>query len=149
MKTKIIKQSKNTGSFTFAIIKPRAVQKGFIVPILQRINESGFRISAMKLIHLTLIQAQNFYIIHKEKPFYIDLVNFMASGRIVVMILEKSNAVEEFRKLIGNTDPTKAESGTIRNLFAESTQANAIHGSDSDENAEREANFFFSQCERY
>ena len=140
---------KPAGKFTFSIIKPNAVKKGYIVPILQQINESGFRISAMKLMQLTLSQARDFYIVHKERPFYNDLVEFMSSSRLVVMILEKEDAVNEFRKLIGSTDPSQAESGTIRNLFADSIQENAIHGSDSDENAERESNFFFSQCERF
>ncbi len=141
--------NQSANNFTFAIIKPRAVQKGFIVSILKTINESGFRISAMKLTQMTLAQAKNFYAIHHSKDFFNDLVNFMASGPILVLILEKEDAVQEFRKLIGSTDPGRAESGTIRNLFAESIEANAIHGSDSDENAQKEAAFFFSQCERY
>lgn len=137
------------GNLTFAIIKPRAIQRGLMVPILDKIYEAEFRISAMKMIHITVNQAKEFYNLLQDKPFFNDLIHFMASGRIVVMLLEKENAVEDLRKLIGSTDPSLAEKGTIRSLFAESIQANAIHGSDSDENAIRESNFFFSQVERY
>ena len=134
---------------TFSMLKPDAVGNNYIGPILAKINEAGFRIVAMKYTRLTPERAGEFYAVHKERPFYKDLVNYMSSGPIVAAILEKENAVEDFRKLIGATDPAKAEKGTIRNLFAKSIEANAVHGSDSDENAEREANFFFSQCERY
>lgn len=113
------------------------------------IQEAGFRVVAMKKTHLSPELAGNFYAVHKERPFYGDLCKYMSSGPIVPMILEKDNAIEDFRKLIGATDPQKAEPGTIRALFAKSIDANAIHGSDSDENAEIEGNFFFSQFERF
>ncbi|GIV35056.1 MAG: nucleoside diphosphate kinase [Chitinophagales bacterium] len=134
---------------TFTMIKPDAVANNYIGPILAKINEAGFRITAMKFTRLTREEAGRFYEIHRERPFYNDLITYMSSGPIVAAILEKENAVEDFRKLIGATDPVKAEKGTIRNLFAKSIEANAIHGSDSDENAERESNFFFSQLERF
>ena len=113
------------------------------------IQEAGFRIVAMKKTHLSKNLAGQFYAIHKERPFYKDLCDYMSSGAIVPMILEKDNAIEDFRKLIGATDPQKAAPGTIRALFAKSIDANAIHGSDSDANAEIEGNFFFSQFERF
>ena len=138
-----------TDDFTFAIIKPNAVKNKKIGPILAMINESGFRIAAMKMVRLTLPQAQAFYAVHSERPFYGDLCDFMTSGPIVALILKHENAVAEFRKLIGNTDPAKAEEGTIRKLFAASLQMNAIHGSDSPENAVIEASFFFSGFERF
>lgn len=137
------------GNYTFTIIKPGAVNNEHIGPILSVINEAGFHISAMKYIRLSIRQAQVFYDVHKERPFYGELVDFMTSGPVVVAILQKENAVEEYRKLIGATDPTKAEEGTIRKLFAESIQKNAVHGSDSDENAIREMDFFFSKTERF
>ena len=134
---------------TFMMIKPDAVGNNYIGPILAKINESGFRIVALKYTHLEPEKAGLFYAVHKERPFYNDLVKYMSSGPIVAAILEKTNAVEDFRKLIGATDPTKAAVGTIRNLFAKSIEANAVHGSDSDENAEIEGNFYFSQMERF
>lgn len=137
------------GNITFTLIKPRAVQKGFIIPILAKINTAGFRISAMKLTHLTKGQAMSFYKVHEERPFYNDLCDFMSSGPIVAAILEKENAVADYRKLIGATDPSKAEEGTIRKLYAESVQKNAVHGSDSDENAAIECDFFFSRLDRF
>ncbi|MBI9066168.1 MAG: nucleoside-diphosphate kinase [Salinivirgaceae bacterium] len=137
------------GTFTFTIIKPGAVTNEHIGPILNEINKGGFHISAMKMIKLRTTQAQNFYAIHKEKAFYDALIKFMTSGPIVVAILEKENAVEEYRKLIGSTDPAKAEEGTIRKLFAQSMQQNAVHGSDSDCNAAIESTFFFSKSERF
>ena len=137
------------GQYTFTIIKPRAVTKGYIGPILNKISEAGFRISALKMLHLTRGEARHFYEVHQERPFYDDLVEFMTSGPIVVGVLEKENAVEDYRKLIGSTDPEKADEGTIRKLYAESLQANAVHGSDSDENAEIEASFFFPTSERF
>jgi nucleoside-diphosphate kinase len=137
------------GDFTFAIIKPNAVRTGKTGPILAMINEAGFEIVAMKMVKMTLPQAETFYDVHKERPFFESLVEFMTSGPVFVMILKHANAVEEFRKLIGATDPGKAEQGTIRKLFAVSVQMNAVHGSDSNENAEREANFFFSGFERF
>jgi len=134
---------------TFTMIKPDAVANNYIGAILSKINDAGFRIIAMKYTRLSKDQAGKFYEIHKERPFYNDLVNYMSSGPIVAAILEKENAVENFRKLIGATDPAKAEKGTIRNLYAKSIEANAIHGSDSDENAQRECDFFFSEIERF
>jgi nucleoside-diphosphate kinase len=131
------------------MIKPDAVANNHIGPILAKINEAGFRILAMKYTRLTPEQAGNFYSVHKERPFYKDLVSYMSSGPIVAAILEKSNAVEDFRTLIGATDPAKAAPGTIRNLFAKSIEANAVHGSDSDENAAIEGSFFFSETERF
>lgn len=134
---------------TFTMIKPDAVSNGYIGAILNDIIAAGFKIVAMKYTHLTGQTAGAFYEVHKERPFYADLVTFMSSGPIVAAILEKDNAVEDFRKLIGATDPAKAEAGTIRNKFAKSIEANAVHGSDSDENAAIEGNFFFSALERY
>jgi nucleoside-diphosphate kinase len=137
------------GNFTLSIIKPNAVRTGKTGPMLAMINEAGFEIVAMKMIKMSLQQAEAFYDIHKDKAFFSGLVEFMSSGPVVVMILKHKNAVEEFRKLIGATDPAKAEQGTIRKIFAVSLQMNSIHGSDSDENAIREADFFFSSAERY
>ena len=137
------------GNYTFAIIKPNAVRTGKTGPILSIINEAAFEIVAMKMTRMSLEQAKDFYSIHKGKPFFDTLVEFMSSGPVFVMILKHKNAVEEFRKLIGATDPEKAEPGTIRKLFAVSVTMNAIHGSDSDENAVRAADFFFSESERY
>jgi nucleoside-diphosphate kinase len=137
------------GRFTFSIIKPNAIRTGKTGPILAMINEGGFEITAMKMVQLTLQQAEAFYEVHTGKPFFQELVEFMTSGPVVLMILKHDNAVEEFRKLIGATDPNKAEQGTIRRTFAVSVKMNAVHGSDSDENAVREANFFFSDIERF
>lgn len=137
------------GNRTFTMIKPSAFKSNYTGPILKMINEGGFRITAMKLTQLTEEQAGAFYAVHKGKPFYESLVSFMSSAPIVAAILEKENAVEDFRKLIGATDPVKAEEGTIRKLYAVSVQENAVHGSDSDANAEIESDFFFSQLERY
>ncbi len=137
------------GNFTFAIIKPNAVRTGKSGPILAMINEGGFEISALKMVQLTSEQAESFYEVHRGKSFYEELVEFMTSGPVIVMILKHTNAVEEFRKLIGATDPAKAEPGTIRKLFAISIKMNAVHGSDSDENAVREASFFFPAIERF
>ncbi len=134
---------------TFTMIKPDAVENNYIGPILAKINEAGFRIVAMKYTRLTPEMAGKFYEIHKERPFYGELVDYMSSGPIVAAILEKDDAVASFRKLIGATDPSKAEPGTIRNLFAKSIAANAVHGSDSDENAAIEGNFFFPMTERF
>ena len=134
---------------TFTMIKPDAVANGHTGAILDQIIKGGFKIIAMKYTHLSSQKAGQFYEVHKERPFYSELVNFMSSGPIVAAILEKDNAVEDFRKLIGATDPSKAEKGTIRNLFAQSIGANAVHGSDSEENAEIEGNFFFSALERF
>jgi nucleoside-diphosphate kinase len=137
------------GAITFSIIKPNAVRTGKAGPILAMINEAGFEVIAMKMVRMTLEQAESFYEVHKGKSFFDSLVEFMSSGPVIVMILRHENAVEEFRKLIGATDPAKAEPGTIRKLFAISVQMNAVHGSDSDENAQRESDFFFSTSERY
>jgi nucleoside-diphosphate kinase len=137
------------GRITFSIIKPNAIRTGKTGPILAMINEGGFEISAIKMVQLTIQQAEAFYAVHTDKPFFQELVDFMTSGPVVVMILKHDNAVEEFRKLIGVTDPNKAEQGTIRRTFAVSVKMNAVHGSDSDENAVREANFFFSDIERF
>jgi len=131
------------------MIKPDAVANGHIGAILDQIIKGGFKIVAMKYTKLSDEKAGQFYAIHRERPFFKDLVSFMTSGPIVAAILEKDNAVEDFRKLIGATDPAKAEAGTIRNLFAKSIDANAIHGSDSNENAKIEGDFFFSSFERF
>ena len=137
------------GNITFTMIKPDAVEANNIGPILAKINQGGFKILAMKYLRLTAEQAGLFYAVHKERPFYGELVNYMSSGPIVAAVLVKDNAVTDYRKLIGATDPTKAEEGTIRKLFAKSIAANAVHGSDSDENANIEADFFFSKLERF
>ncbi|HAQ19712.1 MAG TPA: nucleoside-diphosphate kinase [Prolixibacteraceae bacterium] len=137
------------GNQTFTMIKPIAVKNNKIGPILKMISEAGFRITAMKFTHLTKQQACEFYAVHADKYFFEELTSFMSSGPIIAAILEKENAVDDFRKLIGATDPAKAEEGTIRKLYAESMSHNAVHGSDSDENAIVEGNFFFSEMERY
>lgn len=137
------------GKYTFSIIKPNAIRTGKTGPILSMINEGGFEIAAIKMVQMTQQQAESFYEAHRGKSFFEDLVEFMISGPVVVMILKHGNAVEEFRRLIGPTDPIKAEPGTIRKTFAVSVKMNAVHGSDSDENAVREANFFFSDIERF
>lgn len=134
---------------TFTMLKPDAVENGNIGKILDMITGAGFKIIAMKYTHLTGDTAGKFYAVHKERPFYGELVKYMSSGPIVAAILEKENAVEDFRKLIGATDPAKAEPGTIRNLFAKSIDANAVHGSDSDVNAEIEGSFFFAKTEQF
>jgi nucleoside-diphosphate kinase len=131
------------------MIKPDAVENNHIGPILAKINEAGFRIKALKYTKLSKEDAGKFYAIHKERPFFGELVDYMSSGPIVAAILEKDNAVEDFRTLIGATDPAKAAPGTIRNLFAKSIAANAVHGSDSDENAVIEGSFYFSELERF
>ncbi|MCS6979127.1 MAG: nucleoside-diphosphate kinase [Flavobacteriales bacterium] len=137
------------GNTTFTMIKPDAVQNGYIGDILAIILKNGFKIRAMKLTRLTPELAGKFYAIHRERPFYGELCTYMSSGPIVAAILEKDNAVEDFRRLIGATDPAKAEEGTIRRLFARSLAENAIHGSDSDDNALVEGRFFFSEFEMY
>jgi nucleoside-diphosphate kinase len=137
------------GNLTFPMIKPRAVENGHIGNVLAKIFEGGFKIKAMKYLRLTKEQAMAFYAVHKERPFFNDLTEFMSSGPIVAAILEKDNAVEDYRKLIGATNPAEAAEGTIRKLYATDIQANAVHGSDSDENAQIESNFFFSQLERF
>ena len=131
------------------MIKPDAVANGHAGKILDQIIQAGFKVVALKYTQLSNERAGDFYGIHRERPFFNDLVTFMTSGPIYAAILEKDNAIEDFRKLIGATDPQKADAGTIRNLFAKSIDANAIHGSDSDENAEIEGNFFFGADERF
>lgn len=136
-------------SRTFSMIKPDATEKGHTGAILQMINNAGFRIVAMKMTHLSKDKAGAFYEVHKERPFYGELVEFMSRGPITALILEKENAVEDFRKLIGATNPANAEEGTVRKLYASSVGENAVHGSDSDENAKIEGDFFFSRLEQF
>ena len=131
------------------MIKPEAVRNGHIGHILAKISEGGFGIVAMKYLRLTTEQAQKFYEVHKERPFYNDLVEFMSSGPIVAAILKKDNAVEAYRSFIGSTNPKDAAPGTVRALYGTNIQENAVHGSDSDENAIKEAAFFFSELERF
>jgi len=133
--------------FTFSIIKPDALGNGKAGAILTRITEAGFALAAIKMLHLTRTQAGEFYDMHRDKSFFPGLVEFMTSAPVIVMVLRHENAVEEFRRLIGATDPAKAEKGTIRADFATNMQRNAVHGSDSPENAAREACFFFSSIE--
>ena len=136
-----------SGNRTFTMIKPDAVESNNIGNITQMISDAGFSIKAMKLTKLSRIQAQKFYAVHKERPFYDELVEYMTSGPIIAAILEKDNAVTDFRNLIGSTDPSEAEDGTIRKKYAESKGRNAIHGSDSDENAIIESEFHFQPSE--
>jgi nucleoside-diphosphate kinase len=135
------------GNITLAMIKPDAVEANNIGQIIQKYTEAGFKIRAMKMTKLSEKQAQAFYAVHKERPFFNDLVKFMTRGKIVALSLEKENAVEDYRLLIGATDPAEAKEGTIRKLFGKSKEENAVHGSDSDENAIIETNFFFSASE--
>lgn len=137
------------GNITLTMIKPEAVRNGHTGHILAKITEGGFGIVAMKYLKLTREQAEKFYEVHSERPFYKDLVEFMTSGPIVAAILEKVNAVEAYRTYIGSTNPKDAAPGTVRALYGTNIQENAVHGSDSDENAAREASFFFSELERY
>lgn len=137
------------GNITLTMIKPDAVADGHTGAIINDIIKAGFRVQAMKLTKMSEARAKEFYAVHKERPFFQDLVDFMTEGPIVAAILEKENAVEDFRKLIGATDPSKAEEGTIRAKYASNIERNGIHGSDSDENAEIEANFHFSAEERF
>ena len=132
---------------TFTMIKPDAVSDGFSGPIIQQIEEAGFKIIALKKVKLSPKEAGKFYEVHKERPFFQSLCDYMSSNDIIPMVLEKENAVEDFRTLIGATNPANAAEGTIRNRFAKSMEANAIHGSDSNENAALEAAFFFSATE--
>lgn len=138
-----------TGNTTFTMIKPDAVSAGNSGAIIKMIEKAGFSIQAMKRTKLSKDMAGKFYAIHSERPFYSDLCKYMSSGPIIAMILTRENAVESFRDLIGATDPAKAAPGTIRQLFATSIEANAVHGSDSDQNALIESGFFFSELERY
>ncbi len=139
----------NMTNRTFTMIKPDATEKGYTGGILQMINKAGFRIVAMKMTHLSKEKAGEFYAVHKERPFYGELVEFMSRGPITAAILEKENAVEDFRKLIGATNPANAEEGTIRKAYASSIGENAVHGSDSNENAAIEGDFFFSKLEQF
>ena len=134
---------------TFTMVKPDAVKAGNIGNILQMINGAGFRIVALKYLQISKQQAETFYEVHAARPFYGELTEFMSSGPIVAAILEKDNAVADFRKLIGATNPAQAEEGTIRKKYAASVGENAVHGSDSDENAKIEGDFFFSGLERF
>ena len=135
------------GNRTFTMIKPDAVRGGHIGAILEKINGAGFKIVAMKMTKLSAEKAGEFYAVHKERPFYQELVDFMSSGPIVAAILEKDNAVEDFRTLIGATNPADAAPGTIRALYATNVGENAVHGSDSDQNASIESNFHFAGCD--
>lgn len=136
-------------NITFTMIKPYAVQMGYAGQIITQIEKSGFVIRALKMVHLTKQQASNFYAVHQGKAFFEELTDFMSSGPIYVAVLEKENAVEDYRKLIGATDPKDAEEGTIRKLYAQSKTKNAVHGADSDENAIVESRFFFSSIEMH
>jgi nucleoside-diphosphate kinase len=137
------------GNLTFTMIKPSAVSSGFSGGILKMIEEGGFRIKALRMHHLTEDQAKSFYKVHAARPFYNDLVQFMSSGPVVAAILEKENAVTAFRALIGATNPSEAAPGTVRKVYGKSVQENAVHGSDSDENALVEAAFFFPETDRF
>ena len=137
-----------TGNLTFTMIKPDAFAAGHAGKILDKILQGGFQLKAVKIVQLTRAQASAFYDVHKERPFFNSLVEFMISGQVLAAVLEKDNAVADFRKLIGATNPADAEEGTIRKAFATSLEKNAVHGSDGDENAVIEANFFFSTLER-
>jgi nucleoside-diphosphate kinase len=132
---------------TFGIIKPDAVAAGNIGGILSKIREAGFTVRGLKMVRLSQSQAEGFYSVHKERPFYGSLVKFMTEGPVVVMVLERENAVAEWRKLMGATNPANAEEGTLRKLFAESIERNAVHGSDAAETAAQEIPFFFSTAE--
>ena len=132
---------------TFTMLKPDSIEDGYMLPILNKISESGFKIIALKYKKMNREEAQEFYSIHSEKPFFNDLINYITRGPIVAAVLEKDNAVEDFRKLIGSTDPNEAEEGTIRKSFARSKGENAVHGSDSDENANVEISFHFDKTE--
>ncbi|MCB9202161.1 MAG: nucleoside-diphosphate kinase [Flavobacteriales bacterium] len=136
-------------NITLTMIKPDAVKNNYIGAILQKITSAGFKIKALKFTQLTTDDAERFYAIHKGKPFFEDLVSFMTSGPIVAAVLEKENAVKDFRNLIGSTNPEDADEGTIRKLYAESLSRNSVHGSDSDENALIESRFHFSEREIY
>jgi len=137
-----------SGSTTFTMIKPDAFKAGFSGLILNHITSNGFKIKALRLTKMHKEDAEAFYAVHKDRPFFNGLVDFMTSGPVIAAILEKENAVEDYRKLIGATNPADAAEGTIRKLYASSIQYNAVHGSDSDENAQIEANFFFSRFDR-
>ena len=135
------------GNLTFGIIKPDAVRAGQAGAIIQRITDGGFRIRALKLLHLTRPEAEGFYAVHRERPFFAGLTEFMSSGPCVVMVLERESAVKAWRDLMGATDPAKADAGTLRKEFGANVGENAVHGSDSEENARLEISYFFSQLE--
>ncbi len=137
------------GNITLTMIKPTAIKKNYAGNIIEKITDAGFRIQAIKMMRLSKAEAEKFYEVHKERPFYGELTDFMSSVPIIAAVLEKKNAVEDYRKLIGATNPENAEEGTIRKLYATNIQENAVHGSDSDENAEIEVSFFFSKKERF
>jgi nucleoside-diphosphate kinase len=139
--------SEQIGNLTFGIIKPDAVRNGRAGSIIQRITDGGFKLRGMKLIHMTLKEAQGFYAVHSERPFFGELTEFMSSAPCIVLALEKAGAVKAWRDLMGATDPAKAEEGTLRKEFATSIGENAVHGSDSEENARIEISYFFSQLE--
>jgi nucleoside-diphosphate kinase len=139
--------AEQTGNLTFGIIKPDAVRAGKTGAVLQRVLDTGFRVRAMKLIHLTKPEAEGFYDVHRERPFFGELTTFMSSGPCVVLALEKEGAVKAWRDLMGATDPSKADEGTLRKEFANSIGENAVHGSDSEENAQIELAYFFSRLE--
>ncbi len=134
-------------NITLAIFKPDAIAASHQGKIMDRILQAGFKVRAARIMHLTKSQAEAFYAVHQERPFFQELVNFMSSGPIMPLVLEKTNAVEDFRKLIGATDPAEADSGTIRKDFARNKGENAVHGSDSDENAQKEVAFFFTEAD--
>lgn len=135
------------GNLTFGIIKPDAVRGGQAGSIIQRITDGGFKLRALKLMHMTLAEAEGFYAVHRERPFFAELTKFMSSGPCIVMALEKAGAVKAWRDLMGATDPAKADAGTLRKDFGGSLGENAVHGSDSEENARIEISYFFSQLE--
>ncbi|MCP9496229.1 MAG: nucleoside-diphosphate kinase [Pyrinomonadaceae bacterium MAG19_C2-C3] len=139
--------AEQTGNITFGIVKPDAVRDGKAGAIIQKVLDNGFKLRAMKLIHLTQREAEGFYAVHKERPFFGELTNFMSSAPCIVMALEKENAVKAWRDLMGATDPAKADAGTLRKEFATSIGENAVHGSDSEENAQIELAYFFSHLE--
>jgi nucleoside-diphosphate kinase len=139
--------AEQTGNLTFGIIKPDAVRAGKTGAVLQRVLDAGFRVRAMKLIHLTQPEAEGFYDVHRERPFFGELTTFMSSGPCVVLALEKEGAVKAWRDLMGATDPARADEGTLRKEFANSIGENAVHGSDSEENAQIELAYFFSRLE--
>ena len=139
--------AEQAGNLTFGIIKPDAVRAGKTGAILQRITDAGFRLRAMKLIHMTKPEAEGFYAVHRERPFFGELTEFMSRGPCIVMALEKEGAVRAWRDLMGATDPAKADEGTLRKQFGSSMGENAVHGSDSEENARLEISYFFSQIE--
>lgn len=136
-----------SGNITFTMIKPKAIAKGYMGKIIDQIIAGGFRIKALKYTKLTKKEAEQFYAVHKERPFYQGLTDFMSSGPIIAAVLEKENAVEAYRNFIGATNPEDAAEGTIRKLYGTNIEANAVHGSDSDENAVIESNFYFSNRE--